>query len=187
MITTKKEFEEILKYERKLIGFDHFSDYFIKLLAGSEKAEIWKVQKCLRYTEYYMNCNKRIRFYISKIRLNHLQNKSGIHIGLNTCEKGLKIMHLGPVLINGHAHIGENCSIHINTVIAASGTSEQAPIIGNNVVIGVGAILIGNIFIGDGTAVGANALVNKSFSEGNIAIAGVPAHKISNNGKSSWK
>ena len=38
--------------------------------------------------------------------------------------------------------------------------------------------MYGNISIANGTAIGANAVVNKSFSEENIAIAGVPAKKI---------
>ena len=38
----------------------------------------------------------------------------------------------------------------------------------------------------NGIAIGANSLVNKSFEEQNIAIAGCPAKKISNNGDSTW-
>lgn len=61
------------------------------------------------------------------------------------------------------------------------------PHIGNNVVIGVGAVVLGDTYIADGIAVGANAVVNKSFEEPNIAIAGVPARKISNNGRYKWQ
>lgn len=48
--------------------------------------------------------------------------------------------------------------------------------------IGPGAKIFGDIFIADNIAIGANAVVNKSFYESNITIAGVPAKKISNKG-----
>jgi len=42
------------------------------------------------------------------------------------------------------------------------------------------------VYIANNVAIGANALVNKSVEEENIAIAGVPAKKISNNGRLEW-
>ena len=95
-------------------------------------------------------------------------------------------MHIGPILTNAKARVGQNCSIHINTGIAAQGITSKAPTIGDDVVIGFGACIIGGCHIANGIAIGANALVNKSFEEENIAIAGVPARKISNNGSREW-
>lgn len=60
------------------------------------------------------------------------------------------------------------------------------PQIRNDVIMGVGSVVLGNISIADGVAIGANAVVTKSVEETNIAVAGVPAHKVSNNGKLSW-
>jgi len=45
---------------------------------------------------------------------------------------------------------------------------------------------VGSVTLGSGIAIGANAVVTKSFEEDNIAIAGVPAKKISDNGASTW-
>ena len=95
-------------------------------------------------------------------------------------------MHLGPILTNGGVRVGQDCSIHINTALVAQGVSNDTPVLGNNIVIGVGATILGGVILADGIAVGANALVNKSFDEPNIAIAGVPAKKVSENGKNSW-
>lgn len=95
-------------------------------------------------------------------------------------------MHLGSILMNSKTKIGRDCKIHIHTAFVAGGRNDFAPTIGNNVVIGVGATIVGDVHLADNIAVGANALVNKSFEEENIAIAGVPARKISNNGRSSW-
>ena len=58
---------------------------------------------------------------------------------------------------------------------------EEAPIIGDNCFIGPGAKLFGKIKIGDNVAIGANAVVNKSFGD-NVTIAGVPAKIVNNIG-----
>jgi serine O-acetyltransferase len=57
-----------------------------------------------------------------------------------------------------------------------------APQIGNNVYIGPGAKIFGEIVIADNIAIGANSVVNKSFYEKGISIAGVPAKKINTKG-----
>ena len=121
-----------------------------------------------------------------KLLLNRLSVKLSIHIPINTCGRGLKIMHTSPILINGKAKCGDNLSVHINTSIVAHGATGGVPKIGDNCVIGVGAVILGDVHIANNIAVGANAVVNKSFEEENIAIAGVPAKKISNNGRLTW-
>lgn len=95
-------------------------------------------------------------------------------------------MHLGPILVNGNVKVGKNCSLHINTSIVADGLDSSTPIIGDDVVIGVGAVVLGGVSIANYTAIGANAVVNKDVIEENIAVAGVPAKKISNNGSKEW-
>lgn len=52
---------------------------------------------------------------------------------------------------------------------------EDAPVLENNVDIGVGANLIGDIHIASNIKIGANALVNKSFEDENTILVGVPA------------
>ena len=95
-------------------------------------------------------------------------------------------MHLGPILMNGHITVGENCSIHINTSIVAGGRDNGVPTLGDDIIIGVGAVILGGIELADGIAIGANSVVNKSFLEPDIAIAGMPARKISEHGSRSW-
>ena len=95
-------------------------------------------------------------------------------------------MHLGPILMNGSVTVGENCTFHINTALVAGGTSHGVPTLGNNVICGIGSVVCGEVFIADNIAIGANAVVNKSFYEQDIGIAGVPAKKISQNGATKW-
>lgn len=116
-------------------------------------------------------------------RMFRIGTKCNFSIGINCIGKGLSLAHVGPVIISSAARIGENCRIHVGVNIGtAAGTTGQAPKIGNNVYIGPGAKLFGPITIGNGVAIGANAVVNKSFEEDNISIAGVPAKVINHTG-----
>ena len=91
----------------------------------------------------------------------------------------MSIAHHGTIVINGGAIIGANCRLHACVNIGTeAGYGDKAPNIGDNCYIGPGVKIYGNISIANGTAIGANAVVNKSFSEENIAIAGIPAKKI---------
>lgn len=95
-------------------------------------------------------------------------------------------MHVGPVLINQNAELGEDCALHINTAIVASGIDNSVPILEDRIVVGVGAVILGGVRIAKNVAIGANAVVNRDVIEENVAVAGVPAKKISNNGRLEW-
>ena len=53
-------------------------------------------------------------------------------------------------------------------------------------IVGFGAVILGNTHIADSVAIGANAVVNKDVTEEDIAVAGVPARKVSDRGRSAW-
>lgn len=187
MVVSKDDLKKYLKYEKKKY-FSSKKNYIKSMLFrnASEKYIIWKYQKRLRKYEYHLNNNHKFRKIIYKYLNQKIGNKYGLHISPNTFDIGLKIMHLGSILVNGTARIGKNCSIHVNTAIAAHGIKDTSPIIGDNCIIGVGATLIGEISIGDNCAIGAGSVVNKSFSD-NVTIAGVPARIISNNTSKTWR
>ena len=186
-INSKKIYKYFINIEKKNYGISSGFKSCILAFLGSERNIIWMYQKRLRKTEYLLNTNKKIRFYFSYIKYRKLSIKYQLNIPLNVIDYGLKIMHLGPILINGKARIGKNFSIHINTAIVALGVGEDlVPKIGDNVVLGISSIICGNIEVGNGIAIGANSFVNKSFLENNITIAGNPAKKISDGGKNKW-
>lgn len=140
----------------------------------------------LRKTEYYTNVGKGLLSNLYKFRLNKMQNKYSLHIPINTCGRGLKVMHLGPILINGMVRIGRDCSIHINTALVAGGGDDGVPTLGNGCVICVGAVICGAVQVADDVVIGANAVVNRDVMESDITVVGVPARKISENGRTSW-
>lgn len=147
---------------------------------------LWKHNVLLRKTEYHVNCGHRLRSWVYKFKLKQFQNKHHLHIPINSFDAGLKIMHLGPILVNNNVKAGKNISLHINTSIVAGGTNSLTPVLSDGVVVGVGAVILGDVYLAKNIAIGANAVVNKSFTEENIAIAGVPAKKISQNGRLEW-
>ena len=84
-------------------------------------------------------------------------------------------------VVHDNAVIGNNCHIFQNVTIGSKwpngicdGTS---PIIGDNVMIGAGAVIIGDITIGDNVSIGANAVVLMDIPDDSIAV-GVPARII---------
>lgn len=129
----------------------------------------YRFYKSLRKTEYlYSRRNNLIEKIIAKLyslRHNALCDKYQWSIPINVFDEGLAIVHVGTIVVSGYAKIGKNCRIHVCTNIgcAPSKEGEGAPRLGDNVYIGPGAKLFGNIVIGDNTAIGANAVVNRSF------------------------
>lgn len=67
--------------------------------------------------------------------------------------------------------------MHGNNCIGNDGITDECPKIGNNVDIGYGSIIIGNITIADNVKIGANSLVNKDCLEENVILIGSPAIK----------
>jgi serine O-acetyltransferase len=88
--------------------------------------------------------------------------------------KGLRIYHFGGIIMHSEASIGEYCTLYQGVTLGDLGGWGGAPRVGNRVVIGAGAKLLGNIEIGDGCHIGANAVVRMSVPSGLLAV-GVPA------------
>ncbi len=135
----------------------------------------------MRKLEYAINCGKNpIRTFCRKILFRKSSVKLGFSISPNTFGPGLSIAHRGTIVVNGGARIGANCRIHVDVNIGTeAGKSDAAPIIGDNCYLGPGAKIFGPIEIGSGTVIGANAVVNKSFPEGDQTLGGIPAKVIS--------
>ena len=185
MINEKSDLRDFLDYEKAKYGISGITS-FAKYLAGNETEVIWMFQRRLRITEYHKNVRHKVRYYINLLLLNYMRNKYGLHISLNVFDKGLRIMHLGSILTNDNVRVGKNCYVHINTAFVAQGVKNETPVLGNDIIVGVGATILGGVYIADGIAIGANAVVNKTFLEENIAVAGIPAKKVSESGSLRW-
>ena len=145
----------------------------------------------LRNFEYHYNNRNNIIHKLLSFYYYFRYNKAGIRAGItipkNTCGKGLTLYHFGSIVLNGNVKIGDNCCIMNNVNIGATGGSNKCPKIGNDVYIGPGAVIYGDIEIADGCYIGANAVVNKSFMEKKSIIVGVPARVIGYSDKNWWE
>jgi serine O-acetyltransferase len=148
--------------------------------------ELWQFQRLLRQNEYFHNCQVAFR-PLSKIYYSYLQVKLkimsvllGFTIPINVFGPGLSIAHRGNIIVNPVARIGKNCRIHVGVNIGTeAGYGDRAPIIGDNVYIGPGAKIFGKIEISNDIAIGANAVVQRSFTTPGVSIGGIPAIQIS--------
>ena len=164
----------ILEYEKKLY-FRSKKDYLISRITHEDNYVIWKYVTYLRREEAAAN---KLTEYFWRRKKNNLGAKLGITAYAGCCGKGLHIWHWGSVIISGDARIGENCTFHGQACIGNDGKSEKAPVIGNNVDIGVGARIIGDIVIADNVKIGANAVVTKSCLEKGVTLVGCPARVL---------
>jgi len=101
-----------------------------------------------------------------------------IHPGA-TIGKGLCIDHGMGVVIGETAEIGDDVLIYHGVTLGGTGKDKgkRHPTIGNGVVIGAGAKVLGPIKVGNNAKIGANAVVVKDVPEGATAV-GIPAKNI---------
>lgn len=178
MITSKKDYKFYLEQDKIALGIDDKGmKNKVKLLFFPNY--VYRFQKSLRRYEYVTNCKLSIiNKIIAKKKFENLSVKLGFTIAINVFGPGLAIVHFGSIVVSRHAKIGANCRINVGANIGASNGDTKAPQIGNNVYIGPGAKLYGGITIADNCAIGANSVVNKSFDNPNMMIAGMPAKEI---------
>jgi serine O-acetyltransferase len=140
-----------------------------------------RFQRRLRRIEYLYNaCHgnafHRIELFLLEIINHRLATRLGLSIPKNVFGAGLCIVHYGTIVVSPKAKIGENCRMHPSTSI---GDYNGAPTLGNNVYIGPGAKIFGDITVGNNVAIGANAVVNSNITD-NVTVGGIPAKIISN-------
>lgn len=183
-ITSKKELRDCLEIEKTLY-FKNDGKMFARFLLNEHDYQIWKYQKSIRMFEYHFNCGHKIRYLLWNLRCNNLSSRLGIYMHKNCVDTGLRIWHYGSIIINGNAKIGKYCQLHGCNCIGNKGVaSSEAPVIGDNVDIGVGAVIIGNVYIADNVRIGANAVVTKSCYEKGAVLVGNPARPMKSNGTS---
>lgn len=161
----------VIEYEKQMY-FPTKGSYWKSRITHEDDYLIWRYLYYLRREEAAGN---KFSQYYWRRRKNDLGAKLGIIIYAGCCGKGLRIWHYGSTIISGDAKLGENCIFHGQACIGNDGNSTAAPVIGNNVDIGVGAKIIGDLTIADGVRIGAGAVVTKSCLEENATLVGIPA------------
>jgi serine O-acetyltransferase len=109
----------------------------------------------------------------------------GIHLSPATrIGPGFYISHFGGIWNNPHAALGAQCTISHGVTIGAPLPERGAPVIGDRVWIGAGAVITGPVRIESGAVVGANSLVTSDLPENAVAV-GVPARVMAHTGSAN--
>jgi serine O-acetyltransferase len=181
MIKSKSDYEYYLERDRIALGMNTTSikSSIRQIIAPNYS---WKLQKKLRKLEYYKNTKhsflgRTIYLYL-KFSYRLYCFKCGVEIPENVFGSGLAIVHFGGTVINSNTIVGKNCRIQAGVNIGASGGNPEAPSIGDNVYIGPGVKIYGNISIPNNSVIAANAAVGKSFLKEGTMIGGIPAEVI---------
>ncbi|KPK00676.1 MAG: serine acetyltransferase [Nitrospira bacterium SG8_35_4] len=84
--------------------------------------------------------------------------------------KGFRIHHFGGIIFHPTVRLGDNCTVYHEVTIGDRGGYGGAAKIGNNVLIGAGAKIIGEITIGDNCIIGANTVLTKDLPFNYLAV-----------------
>lgn len=182
MIDTKEKLKECLEIERKLYVDIGYKGKLHGFVTQCEVSKIYRFIEVLRKDEFYSNVRHGILSRVAQVYYRRLHNKLGNLLGIsipnNTFEKGLLIYHSHGIIVHKEAHCGEYCKLHGMNCIGNDGkesNDNDAPQIGNNVDLGVGASIIGKVKIANNVRIAANALVCKSCLDEGSVLIGVPA------------
>ncbi len=93
--------------------------------------------------------------------------------------RNVVVEHQGGIVVHGDATIGDGCTIRQGVTIGNRNLDApfDVPVIGRDVNIGAGAVIVGPIRLGDGCAVGANAVVLHDVPAG-VTVVGAPARPL---------
>jgi len=148
--------------------------FWLRTCAYLEQSEIW--------------CNSVLVVIARSLFFLRYTYKYGISIPYITkIGSGFCIGHFGGIVVNDQAVIGKNCTIAHGVTLgkANRGKNKGYPTIGDNVYIGPGAKIVGNVKIGNNVAIGANCVVTKDVPD-NAVVAGVPGKVISYKGSQDY-
>lgn len=158
--------------------------------AAKSKIEVLLLYPCIHSLIAYRLSHflyKHKRFFSARLvsQVSRFFTGIEIHPGA-TIGKGLFIDHGMGVVIGETAEIGDNVTLYHGVTLGGTGKDKgkRHPTVGNNVLIGTGAKVLGPINIGDNAKIGANAVVLHDVPEGATAV-GLRAKNIVKIPKSS--
>lgn len=143
------------------------------------------IHPCFKIKIYYKIShylyNKK-HYFLARLISEKGKRKTGIEIHPGaTIGKNLFIDHGMGIVIGETTIIGDNVTIFHGVTLGGTGKEKgkRHPTIGNNVLIGCGSTVLGNIEIGDNSKIGAGAVVVKSVPS-DTTVVGIPAREIIN-------
>lgn len=150
-------------------------------IKSTKEALLYPYFKAMVY--YYLSHKLYLkkRFFMARYLCEKAKRKTGIEIHPGaSIGKNLFIDHGTGVVIGETAVIGDNVTMFHGVTLGGTGNEKDKkrhPTIGNNVFIGSGAKILGNITIGNNVKIGANAVVLKDV-EDDRTVVGIPGYVV---------
>ncbi len=167
----------MIKYIKNEIKIIRKNDLSVKSNFEALLHPNFKIKIYYRISRFFY----RHKFYtLARMVQNMGKKKTGIEIHPNaTIGENLFIDHGNGVVIGETAIVGDNVVIYHGVTLGATGKvdGKRHPTIGNNVLIGANASILGNIYIGDNAKVGAGAVVVNDVRD-NTTVVGIPARTV---------
>lgn len=141
----------------------------------------YKALRSYRKANWFYRHNMK---FIARFISQRSRHKTGIEIHPGaTIGKGLFIDHGMGVVIGETTIIGDNCTIYQNVTLGGTGkeTGKRHPTLGDNVLVGAGAKVLGPFKIGNNVRIAAGAVVLNEVPDNSTAV-GVPARIVRING-----
>ena len=142
----------------------------------------YKAVRSHRRANWFFRHNMK---FIARFISQRSRHKTGIEINPGaTIGKGLFIDHGMGVVIGETTEIGENCTLYQGVTLGGTGkdTGKRHPTLGNNVLVGCGARVLGPFKVGDNARIAAGAVVLNEIPPDSTAV-GVPAQVVKMHGE----
>ena len=150
-------------------------------IKSTKEALLYPCFKAIIYYEVARKFYLKNHYFIARFISERAKRKTGIEIHPGaTIGKNLFIDHGTGVVIGETAVIGDNVTMFHGVTLGGTGNEKDKkrhPTIGNNVFIGSGAKILGNITIGNNVKIGANAVVLKDV-EDDRTVVGIPGYVV---------
>ncbi len=155
--------------------------------AARSRLEVYFLYSGYKAVRSYRKANWCFRHnlkFLARFISQRCRHKTGIEIHPGaTIGKGLFIDHGMGVVIGETTIIGDNCTIYQNVTLGGTGKEhgKRHPTLGNNVLVGAGAKVLGPFTVGDNARIAAGAVVLNEVPANSTAV-GVPAKIVKING-----
>lgn len=155
--------------------------------AARSRFEVYMLYSGFKAVRAYRRANWFYRHnmkFIARAISQHSRHKTGIEIHPGaTIGKGLFIDHGMGVVIGETAEIGDYCTLYQGVTLGGTGKDhgKRHPTLGNNVLVGAGAKVLGPFKVGNNARIAAGAVVLEEVPE-NATAVGVPARVVRLNG-----
>lgn len=143
------------------------------IIVGKNSSSYW-------WNLYEESRKKGVMAFLKRLKYKRYMNKYNAFVSLQSSIKGKPVLPHGVcgVFISSGAIIGDNCTIFHQVTIGSNTIKNSigrgAPLIGNNVYIGCGAKIIGNVKVGDNVRIGANCVVTSDVPPNSTVVLQKP-------------